>query len=190
MADARHSLVIAALSRAAASSQETPLFESKSSPGLFGASASARQAAQFCKSEGYLEVRRISGRGKSRQELCSLTDSGMSFLLAHRIIDFLTRWQESGCLEDCSLPELYRRLQELGRSISIGRFHDLLRDLHTRQVIYLHPWTGPLYELPMPALAILVGHEIAYYASLRKGLAEANNRETMVNAVATVGRPS
>jgi len=27
----------------------------------------------------------------------------------------------------------------------------------------LAPWTGPLYELPEPALALLIGHEVLYY---------------------------
>jgi hypothetical protein len=31
----------------------------------------------------------------------------------------------------------------------------------------LHPWAGPIYEIPEPELAMLVGHAIAYYVSLR-----------------------
>ncbi len=41
--------------------------------------------------------------------------------------------------------------------------------MHQAGRIYVHPWTGPLHELPEPAYALLVGHEIAYYASLRTG---------------------
>ena len=51
---------------------------------------------------------------------------------------------------------------------TIGHFHDSLRRLHEQEKIYLHPWTGPLYEIPEPPYALLVGHEIAYYASIRK----------------------
>lgn len=69
--------------------------------------------------------------------------------------------------EDYPLPELYRRLRSAGAYASIGAFHDALRRLHDADRIYLHPWTGPLYEMPEPALALLVGHEIAYYASGR-----------------------
>lgn len=68
--------------------------------------------------------------------------------------------------QDCPLPELYRKL-EPGARLSIGHFHDCLRRLHEENQIYLHPWTGPLYALPEPAYALLVGHEIAYYASVR-----------------------
>jgi hypothetical protein len=53
------------------------------------------------------------------------------------------------------------------QSLTIGLFHDGLRGLCEAQCIYLHPWTGPLYDMPEPALALLVGHEIAYYASFR-----------------------
>ena len=67
---------------------------------------------------------------------------------------------------DCPLPELFGRLPE---PPSVGRFHDALRGLHARNLIYLHPWTGPLYTLPQPPFALMVGHEVAYYASPRRG---------------------
>ena len=51
--------------------------------------------------------------------------------------------------------------------MSVGLFHDALRQLHEDHQVYLHPWTGPLYALPEPAFALLVGHEVAYYASIR-----------------------
>jgi hypothetical protein len=69
----------------------------------------------------------------------------------------------SNAAEDCPLPLLYRQCNPG----SIGQFHDALRRLHAEQRVYLHPWTGPLCELPEPPLALLIGHEIAYYASLR-----------------------
>ncbi len=78
----------------------------------------------------------------------------------------LAEWHVNGGSEDCPLPELYRRLETAG-NISIGQFHDCLRQLHDDRMIYLHPWTGPLYALPEPAFALLVGHEIGYYASIR-----------------------
>lgn len=68
--------------------------------------------------------------------------------------------------EDYPLPMLYRSLEQAGR-VSIGAFHDALRQLHDDNLIYLHPWTAPLYTLPEPAFALLVGHEVAYYASIR-----------------------
>jgi hypothetical protein len=78
----------------------------------------------------------------------------------------LADWDDSG---DCPLPELYRRLQAVHPQLTIGQFHDGLRGLHDREQVYLHPWTGPLYALPEPAFALLVGHEVAYYASSRSG---------------------
>jgi hypothetical protein len=83
------------------------------------------------------------------------------------ILGTLTRWQASGALEDCPLPQLYRSVRESVPSLTIGQFHDALRRLQERMQMYLHPWTGPMYELPEPAFALMVGHEIAYYASLR-----------------------
>jgi hypothetical protein len=82
-------------------------------------------------------------------------------------LDALARWQQSGAFEDYPLPDLYRKLQATASTLTIGRFHDGLRRLYDEGRIYLHPWTGPLHDLPEPPCALLVGHEIAYYASLR-----------------------
>jgi len=81
------------------------------------------------------------------------------------LLAYLTRWQESGTSEDCPLPDLFRHLQGHDPALTIGRFHDALRHLHAAEQVYLHPWTGPLYDIPEPRFALLVGHEIAYYAS-------------------------
>ncbi len=83
------------------------------------------------------------------------------------ILTHLAGWIDTGAAEDCPLPDLYRRCAEAVPGLSIGRFHDTLRQLQQTEQIYLHPWTGPLYDLPEPPFALLVGHEIAYYASVR-----------------------
>jgi hypothetical protein len=83
------------------------------------------------------------------------------------VLDALTRWQTSGALEDCPLPQLYRSVCGSLPGLTVGQFHDALRRLQQSLQLYLHPWTGPMYELPEPTFALMVGHEIAYYASLR-----------------------
>jgi hypothetical protein len=84
------------------------------------------------------------------------------------ILSCLTQWSTGRASDDCPLPELFRQAQQTAAALTIGRFHDGLRFLHDRGQIYLHPWTGPLYDLPEPVYALLAGHEIVYYASLRK----------------------
>jgi hypothetical protein len=83
------------------------------------------------------------------------------------VLALLTERHASGVAEDCPLPELFRHLQPSASGLTVGRFHDGLRRLHDEERIYLHPWTGPLYALPEPPYALLVGHEVAYYVSLR-----------------------
>lgn len=82
------------------------------------------------------------------------------------VLAILDDWPAQAA-HDCPLPELYHRLRVNFPMLTVGQFHDLLRHLHEGGQIYLHPWTGPLYELPEPTLALLVGHLIAYYASRR-----------------------
>ena len=83
-----------------------------------------------------------------------------------QLLGYLAVRQQTSTLDDCPLPELYRHLQGGCPNLTVGQYHDSLRRLSENGQVYLHPWTGPLYELPEPALALLVGHEVAYYASL------------------------
>jgi hypothetical protein len=95
-------------------------------------------------------------------ELAELDD------LPEAILARLADWTASEALaRDCPLPDLFRSLSLRAEPPTIGQFHDCLRELHDQKRIYLHPWTGPLYTLPEPQMALLVGHEVAYYASLR-----------------------
>jgi hypothetical protein len=84
------------------------------------------------------------------------------------LLEVLARRQTvAGSGEDCPLPELFRLACEADPTLTPGRFHDSLRSLNDESRIYLHPWTGPLYDLPEPAYALLIGHVVAYYASVR-----------------------
>ena len=87
----------------------------------------------------------------------------------------LERWHQSSASEDCPLPELFRRVSSDVPGLTLGAFHDALRRLHDAGRLYLHPWAGPLYDLPEPPCALLVGHVVAYYASSRNGAAVASS---------------
>jgi hypothetical protein len=87
--------------------------------------------------------------------------------LEETITQALGAWHQRQPMGDCPLPELLRGVRATSPGSTIGRFHDALRRLTQERVLSLHPWTGPLYEMPEPEAALLVGHEIAYYASLR-----------------------
>jgi hypothetical protein len=93
--------------------------------------------------------------------------------LKTKIVHFLSERQHSasrvqGASCDTSLPELFGHLvAEIGQVLTVGEFHDALRDLHQKGEVLLHPWTGTLYSIPEPGVAFLVGHEVAYYVSLK-----------------------
>jgi hypothetical protein len=278
VADKHTQLVLDALSRAAAEPAGTPLFGTRSDPGLFPATAAARPAARKALDDGLLRVVGTEAKGKATRELCAATEAGLRYLLdqvspkqvledfvralerregqvsdlvaaagrmaetldglkaavavvlpqvqaarisfppnppapfpgreggeilhpsplrggagggvnhmtgvatleapavpdldelAGAVLARLTDWSASaGAGQDCPLPELYKSLTTREVPPTIGVFHDCLRQLHADHKVYLHPWTGPLYALPEPAYALLVGHNVAYYASTRQG---------------------
>jgi hypothetical protein len=180
LADKSDQLILQALHRAVGEDHGVPLFAGRSSTGLFSASSSGKKAAQLCKDQGFVRTLRTERKGRTSREICAITDKGLAFLLVkvspQEVVESLLQslrkhlesWQAAESLEDCPLPELYHSARRACATLTIGLFHDGIRTLHERKQIYLHPWTGPLYEIPEPALALLVGHEIAYYASMRR----------------------
>lgn len=108
-------------------------------------------------------VARLSPGQQSIRPL-TVTDSAGD----HAILTALGRWQaEAG--GDCPLPELFRQAELVEAGLSVGKFHDAIRRLQQQGQLGLQPWTGPLYRMPEPQFALMVGHEVAYYASLRTG---------------------
>ena len=93
------------------------------------------------------------------------SDSGCSQLTAD-ILAYLEQWHSTAPGE-CPLPELYRGLHQPHAALTVGQFHDGLRELYDQHRVYPHPRTGPLYQLPEPPFALLIGHVVAYYASTR-----------------------
>jgi hypothetical protein len=174
--DKSQALVLDALRQAMAEPAGVPLFAGKSLPGLFSGTAAGKQAAQLCRQEGYLTRLRTEPRGRGTVDVCAISEKGLAYLLKQfnptphlklMVLFGLREWQSSGRPGDCPLPRLYHTVQEVAAGWTVGQFHDCLRSLHDEQKVYLHPWTGPLYEIPEPNLALLIGHEVAYYASLR-----------------------
>jgi hypothetical protein len=103
------------------------------------------------------------------------------------VLPILEHWHATSA-GDCPLPELYRKLKTVQSGLTIGHFHDGLRQLHDQHQVYLHPWTGPLYELPEPPFAVLIGHFVAYYASLRNSESEVEASNTNNGSVSESSR--
>jgi hypothetical protein len=95
---------------------------------------------------------------------CLSPSGGQQTMACDEVVRQIEVWRATNPSGDLPLPRLYRSLPE--PRPSIGVFHDMLRQLQGLGRIALHPWTGPRYEIPEPAFALLAGHDIAYYANL------------------------
>jgi hypothetical protein len=78
-------------------------------------------------------------------------------------IDFVREYRRGNPLGSCPLPELFRGVAEPA-GISIGQFHDGLRQLVRERRLRLHPWTGPMYQIQDEQYALMMGQEIKFYA--------------------------
>jgi hypothetical protein len=105
--------------------------------------------------------------GIVQAEALHTNGDGCTTTASEAIVGILQQWEASGASDDCPLPDLYRLAKEQAHDLTEGTFHDELRRLYACGRIYLHPWPGPLYDIPDPQCALLVGHGIAYYASVR-----------------------
>ena len=90
--------------------------------------------------------------------------------LDEAVLETLGAQKRGQMLADLSVADLYASLESRGIDVTIGRFHDSLRRLREAGRLRLAPWTGPLYELPSPAHALLIGHEVLYYVRSQQAL--------------------
>jgi hypothetical protein len=170
--------LLTALGRALAAPEGLPLVGGRKANALFPATPAGKRAARAARESGYLQSLRFKKEGRVNAEICGITATGLARLLeCHQaaswqqdLLEHLSWWQMNGPTGDCPIPELYQRARAACHLLTLGLFHDGLRSLHEQQRIYLHPWTGPLCDIPHPECALLVGHEVAYYASLRNDI--------------------
>jgi hypothetical protein len=76
---------------------------------------------------------------------------------------YLHAYQDKHVQAFCSLPDLYLNVvQKYG--VSIGLFHDGLRELVQGGRMRLHPFSGPRSALERDEYALVMNREIMYYA--------------------------
>ena len=78
--------------------------------------------------------------------------------------EYVTRFKQRNPYGDCPLPELFHQVAE-SQGLSIGQFHDGIRQLASEGKIRLHPFTGANYQLKEEQYALMAGQEIKYYVS-------------------------
>jgi len=78
-------------------------------------------------------------------------------------LEYLDSHQRRSPYSHCPLPELFHRVAE-PRGVSIGQFHDGLRELVRQRQVRLHAFTGAAYQLEEEQYALVAGQEIKYYA--------------------------
>lgn len=124
-----------------------------------------------------------------------LTQGGPSPLAGSLPIvsEFLAEHERSSGA-DLLLFQLFDHLTERLGPISLGEFHDQLRVWHGEGFVALHPWTGPLYQMPRPEVALLTGHEIACYVrwSGNPGIShpEGLTAQQLTSRAAQAGQPT
>jgi hypothetical protein len=78
-------------------------------------------------------------------------------------LNYLQAYQSQHIQAFASLADLFETVVRK-HGVSIGQFHDGIRDLAHRGEIRLHPFTGARYSLEREEYAVLAGKEIMYYA--------------------------
>lgn len=80
-------------------------------------------------------------------------------------LTYLADFKRRNAFGFCPLPELFRQTAE-ARGMTIGQFHDEIRQLLADRRIRLHPFTQAAYQLQDEQYALISGQEIKYYVEL------------------------
>lgn len=76
---------------------------------------------------------------------------------------YLQAYQAQHIQAFCSLADLYQKAFEK-HGVSIGQFHDAVREMVQRGQIRLHPFSGSLSAMEREECALFAAKEIMYYA--------------------------
>jgi hypothetical protein len=80
-------------------------------------------------------------------------------------LTYLDHRRLTGANGHCPLPELFAALAAHHPELSVGTFHDGLRQLQRERLLRLAPFDGSPSNLPQPEYAILDGATLLYYAT-------------------------
>ena len=83
--------------------------------------------------------------------------------LGAAVVQHLQQHKRQASLRPLDLPQLFRFAQSRQPTLTLGAFHDLVRQLAERGQLRLTPFTQAMYQLAEPQYALLVGREIMYY---------------------------
>ncbi len=107
------------------------------------------------------DLETILSRSAGRPATTSANTDGWT----SKLVDYLQQHHKRNPYGHCPLPELYHNVGEpLG--LTIGQFHDGVRQLVSERRVKLHPFTGAAYQLQEEQYALLAGQEIKYFAEL------------------------
>lgn len=91
------------------------------------------------------------------------TFTGKISIWSKAALQYLHDYRHQHPYGHCPLPELYRATAE-PHGLTIGQFHDMLREMVRQKQVRLHPFTGAAYQLRDEQNGLLAGQEIKYYA--------------------------
>ncbi|NLF71516.1 MAG: hypothetical protein GX575_20980 [Candidatus Anammoximicrobium sp.] len=83
--------------------------------------------------------------------------------LADELLQHVLQHKRQSPLRPMDLPQLFRFARSRQPTLSLGQFHDLVRQLADAGRVRLSPFTQAMYQLPEPQCAMIVGREMMYY---------------------------
>lgn len=95
----------------------------------------------------------------------SSSDSSTNTAWAAKALKYLAEHRRRNPYGRCPLAELFQKTAAAS-GLSIGQFHDGVRQLAAQGKIALHPFTGAAYQLQDEQYALVAGQEIKYYVDL------------------------
>lgn len=130
-----------------------------------GDAAAARGAAPAVDARKARETAAVAGGPGVESGLArAAKPTGAESQLGEAVLQHLRQHKRQTPLRPLDLPQLFRFARSRQPALSLGAFHDLVRDLADAGQIRLSPFTQAMYQLAEPECAMIVGREIMYYA--------------------------
>lgn len=80
-------------------------------------------------------------------------------------VAYLRKFNTRNPSGSCPLPEFFRAVAA-PKGVTLGEFHDGLRELSSQGKIWLDAWTQPLYALKEEQFSLILDKEIRFYVRI------------------------
>ncbi len=82
------------------------------------------------------------------------------------VVEMVAAQKRANAFQSLTMKDVYAKLLAIVPTLTVGQYHDGMRELHKARRVRLAPYTQALATLPCPMTALYLDNEVKYYVQV------------------------